>query len=49
MAAFGDPALLGISEEELDEQCDELFRETPIIFQARKGNKMDEMINLYID
>ena len=45
IAAFGDPALLGISEKELDEQCDELFLEPPIIFTPRKNNKMDDRIH----
>ena len=49
IAAFGDPALLGISEEELDEQCDELFMEPPIIFTPRKNNKMDDMIHHFIE
>ena len=35
VAAFGDPDLLGISEEELDQQCDELFAQYPIRFQVR--------------
>ena len=45
---FGDLALLGISEYELDKQCDDLFGQTPIKFQARKGNKIDEKIKFYI-
>jgi len=40
---------LGISEEELDEQCEELFKETPIMFNPRKHNKMDEMIANYVE
>lgn len=45
---FGDLALLGISESELDKQCDDLFYETPIQFVPRKGNKIDEKIRFYI-
>lgn len=41
--------MLGISEEELDEQCEELFKETPIMFTPRKNNRMDEMIAQYIE
>ena len=44
VAAFGDPDLLGISEEELDEQCDELFNQYPIRFEPRYGDQMDELI-----
>lgn len=29
---------IGISQEELDEQCDELFKEAPIEFRPRKNN-----------
>ena len=44
VAAFGDPDLLGISEEELDQQCDELFSQYPIRFEPRYGDPMDELI-----
>lgn len=40
-AAFGDIELMGISEQELDNQCDELFQDTPIEFQPRKNNCLD--------
>lgn len=46
--AFGDLALLGITETELDQQCDDLFCDTPIKFIARKGNKIDEKVKFYI-
>lgn len=46
--AFGDLALLGITEIELDKQCDDLFNTTPIEFIPRKGNKIDEKIRFYI-
>lgn len=44
VAAFGDPDLLGITEDELDEQCDELFSQYPIRFEPRYGDQMDELI-----
>ena len=47
--AFGDLALLGITETELDEQCDDLFGDTPIKFVPRKGNQIDEKIKFYIN
>ena len=47
-AAYGDFDLLGISEEELDQQCDELFNEAPIEFKPRKDNEIDLMIVRYI-
>jgi hypothetical protein len=28
----------GFTDEEIDQQCDELFRDTPIRFRPRKGN-----------
>ena len=40
-AAFGDIDLLGITELELDQQCEELFSETPVKFVARKGHDLD--------
>lgn len=40
--------LLGISEEELDKQCDELFAEVPIRFKPRRENQMDMLIDEYI-
>lgn len=40
---------MGISEEELDEQCDELFKETPIVFSPRHNHQMDGMIAMYIE
>mmetsp|Transcript_38688 Transcript_38688/g.58863 ORF Transcript_38688/g.58863 Transcript_38688/m.58863 type:complete len:133 (-) Transcript_38688:643-1041(-) len=42
--AFGDPDLLGMTETEVDEHCDDLFEETPIRFQPRKGSPVDEYI-----
>lgn len=42
--AFGDPDLLGLSEWELDLQCDDLFAEVPIRFKPKRGNSLDESI-----
>lgn len=44
VAAFGDIDLLGITEAELDMQCEELFSETPVKFVARKTNELDQHI-----
>ena len=35
---------IGITEDELDDQCDELFKDMPIEFRPRKNNQMDIMI-----
>jgi len=37
-AAFGDIDLMGITEDELDQQCDELFADTPIEFNPRRND-----------
>lgn len=34
----------GFTDEEIDQQCDELFRDTPIRFKPRKGNQVDQNI-----
>lgn len=47
-AAFGDADLMGITEEEVDAQCDELFETTPIKFKARKNEIVDKLIQGYI-
>ena len=39
---------LGITEEEIDQQCDDLFYDTPMKFKGRKGNPIDEKIKFYI-
>ena len=44
----GDYQNLGITEEELDEQCEQLFENTPIEFRPRKNSTMDEMLSLYL-
>lgn len=31
----------GFTDEEIDQQCDELFRDTPIRFKPRKTNQVD--------
>ena len=33
--------MIGMSEQELDIQCDELFKDTPIEFQPRKNVELD--------
>lgn len=43
--AFGDMDLMGLSEEELDTQCDELFKTAPIDFVPREGNQIDMAID----
>lgn len=48
VAAFGDPDLIGISEEQLDLQCDQLFAIVPISFKARQDNQIDIMIESMI-
>ena len=30
--AFGDIDLLGLSEAELDQQCDDIFQDIPLVF-----------------
>lgn len=42
--AFGDEDLMGLSEAELDLQCDDLFADTPIKFRPRKDNALDAAI-----
>ena len=39
--AFGDAELVGMTELELDHQCEELFKDTPIEFIARKNVALD--------
>ena len=41
-------SILGITESELDKHCIDLFYQTPIRFKPRKGNKIDEKVNFYI-
>ena len=33
---------MGFTEEEIQEECDELFQEAPLDFEARRGNKLEE-------
>lgn len=47
--AFGDEDLLGLSEAELDMQCDDLFTDTPIKFIPRKDDPVDAAIMEQID
>ena len=30
--------------DSVEKYCDELFREAPIVFKPRRGNKLDEQI-----
>ena len=39
--AFGDMDLMGLSVEELDTQCDELFKTSPIEFVPRPDSEID--------
>jgi hypothetical protein len=39
--AFGDMDLMGLSVDELDTQCDELFKTQPIEFVPRPDNEID--------
>lgn len=47
--AFGDEELMGLSEAELDLQCDDLFGDTPIKFKPRKDDALDAAIMEQID
>lgn len=42
--AFGDQDLFGISENELDKECDEIFSEPIIDFNPRRENELDKAI-----
>jgi hypothetical protein len=46
--AFSQLHVLGLTEEDLENQCDQLFQEVPIPFKERKNNEVDEMIQYYI-
>jgi hypothetical protein len=39
---------MGITEEELDQQCDDLFADTPIEFNPRKNDQIDQIIAKFI-
>lgn len=41
--------MLGIGQADIDQQCKDLFTETPIKFIPRKFNEIDEMIDLMIE
>ena len=43
-----DQAELGITDRDLDEQCEELFHETPIRFEKRTGSEVEGMIEEFI-
>lgn len=40
---------MGLSEAELDLQCDDLFADTPVPFRPRKGDPLDSAIMQQID
>jgi hypothetical protein len=45
-----DADLMGMSEEEIDKQCSEIFGDSPPIeFKARPNEPVDELISQYID
>ena len=44
ISAFSDPVLAGITEEELDQQCSDLFSSTPIKFLPRRSSDLDGAI-----
>jgi hypothetical protein len=33
---------MGFTEDEIQEECDELFKVPPIDFEPRRGNKLEE-------
>ena len=47
--ANSEMEMLGISQADIDQQCNDLFTETPIKFIPRKFNEIDEMIDLIIE
>lgn len=45
-----DADLMGMSEEEIDKQCAEIFGDSPpIIFNARSGEQVDTLMSQYIN
>ena len=38
----------GFTDEEIEAQCDELFRTAPVKFRPRKGNQVDHQIDQVI-
>jgi hypothetical protein len=44
-----DADLMGLSEEEIDKQCQDMFGDPPIKFNQRPGEPVDELIAQYID
>lgn len=43
-----DQADLGITDHDLDEQCEDLFADTPIKFQKRTGSEVEGLIEDFI-
>lgn len=44
LSALNDPILSGITEEELEQQCNDLFTSTPIQFLPRRSSDLDTAI-----
>lgn len=39
-----EPDLRGIDEQEVENQCDECFKDVTIPFNRRKGDEMDKIL-----
>lgn len=46
--AFGDTDLIGLTEQEIDSQCNELFKTAPMEFEPRQNNEMDMSIDILV-
>jgi len=46
--AFSELSSLGLTEEDLEQQVNELFTESPIVFDPREDNEVDDRIDYYI-
>lgn len=44
-----DADLMGLSEEEIDKQCQDIFGDAPMKFQPRSGEPVDDLISQYIN
>ena len=40
-----DADLMGLSEEEIDKQCQDIFGDAPMKFQPRSGEPVDDLIS----
>ena len=45
----GDVDYTGVTDQEIEEQCEVLFAEAPIKFVARKGEKVDHEVKRMIE